>query len=547
MHTLDLLQSYRLGSRQATVELQRQDAPAIHIPFDILKLVEDVKEQHVRAIILTGTAGDGKTYLAYRIVDALGLSRNDVQQAQAGGGYRHEGVFIDLDLSAGSLTEHRVRDLYEAFHRPERLTLICANEGKLSELEKRLAKLGLSLPGSTLRVNLSRRALVSRQSWEKVLSGVLNGPIWQNLAAGDAPLVRNRAFLQDQAVAERLRRYLLLPYLLGEPITVRELLSLLSYALGGGMRAAEARAMAPEPDDRLPYLLFNTIFSQPGAYSHGGRATPNEKLLWWLFRFDPAIQASPEADLRLLVEFEELEATPPPELRQLWARDLVVKSSETSDAHYRQRLSRFMAYARRWYALFSNEGFTAYFPFHHLDGYLQALNLPTANLDENVQELIRGLNLLLSGGREDNVFGLRQYYLAAKEVQHVGAIYGNQQEDFDQFRLVSDAALESDNESAADRYLERLPRRLVLQHKHEEDIRLPVSLMLYEVLMSAANPRSGFPATLWAKERGAVARFVSQLSRRRHSSNQKTFVINLDNNRKLTVQHHTKFKQLQIS
>src|SRR5512135_1923532 len=96
MHPLDLLLGYRLGSRQATTELQQSGAPSIHIEFDVLRLVERIRRRPGQAIILTGTAGDGKTYLAYRAIEALGLDRDSVLRAQRRGGYEQDGMFIDL-------------------------------------------------------------------------------------------------------------------------------------------------------------------------------------------------------------------------------------------------------------------------------------------------------------------------------------------------------------------------------------------------------------------------------------------------------------------
>ena len=114
MHPLEILQGYRLGGHRATVELQRSGAPGIHIEFDVLKLVEDIRSGRVKAVILTGTAGDGKTYLAYRVMDVLGLDRASVTAAQVEGGYDLDGVYIDLDLSAGPLTDTRVGRLHQA-------------------------------------------------------------------------------------------------------------------------------------------------------------------------------------------------------------------------------------------------------------------------------------------------------------------------------------------------------------------------------------------------------------------------------------------------
>jgi len=511
MHPLDILQSHRLGSRQATAELARADAPAIHIELNIFRLVEDVQSHPGQAVILTGTAGDGKTYLAYRILEALGIPRAAVRDAQRAGGYDQDGVFVDLDLSAGPLSDERVRRLFQALSQPQRLTLVCANEGKLSEFEDRLRDMGLRMPENVLCINLSHRALVSPAAWRnKVLAGVLHGPLWDGWdAAAESPLAWNRAWLQDEGVAERVRCYLLLPYLLGEPITIREMLSFLAYALGGGLGSVEAASLRPE--ERIRYLLFNTLFSEPEGYVHGGRATPTEKLLWWLFRFDPADSASPEVDLKLLVELDQLETTPPPELLEIWHNDLVVRDEEQGDKGYRERLKRFMAYARRWYALASDEGLAAYFPFRHFAGYLRALEAPEASEDVVVGTLIKGLNLLLSGGQVDHEYKLNLFYLVPEGNRQGIAIYST-----NSFVFAEDFTLGNDLdplETAEARYLEQMPRRLYLIYRTKPQVRLPVSLLLYEVLASVAGPAGGFPATMWAKERDTVTRFMAGLNR----------------------------------
>lgn len=209
-HPLYILQSYRLGSRQATTELQRAGAPAIHIDFDVLKLVQDVLDRPGQAVLFTGTAGDGKTYMAFRLADALGLDRAEIQAAQKAGGYERDGVFMDLDLSAGTLTDERVRRLHAVLSQPRRLTLVCANEGKLEELEARLKGLGLAISEGVLRLNLSQRALVGPTAWAKIVNSALTGTLWDGWQPQPGePLEWSRAWLQDPDIAERLRCYLL--------------------------------------------------------------------------------------------------------------------------------------------------------------------------------------------------------------------------------------------------------------------------------------------------------------------------------------------------
>jgi hypothetical protein len=178
MHPLEILQGYRLGGHRATVELQKAGAPGIHIDFRVLDLVKDIRAGQVKSVILTGTAGDGKTYLAYRVIDALELDHARIRAAQKDLDYDQDGVYIDLDLSAGALTDGRVQRLHQVLSTPGSLTLVCANEGKLSELEERFRSVGLNVPQTPLRINLSRRALVSTEAWERIWRGVLDAPFW---------------------------------------------------------------------------------------------------------------------------------------------------------------------------------------------------------------------------------------------------------------------------------------------------------------------------------------------------------------------------------
>jgi len=537
-----------LGGHRATVELQEAGAPGIHIDFRVLNLVERVQADQVKAVILTGTAGDGKTYLAYRVIDALDLDQDAVRAAQREQGYDRDGIYIDLDLSAGALTDARVQRLHRVLSAPGRLTLVCANEGKLSELEERFQDAELDVPQTPLRINLSHRALVSPRAWDSVWRGVLGASFWGTADLDETPiLARNRAWLQDSTVMENIRRYLLLPYLLGEPITVREVLSFLAYILTGDLALKEAEQVSNDPKGILNYLLFNTLFSEPGGYVHGGRAVPGEKLLLWMFRFDPGATANPETDLELLTRFDQFIPHPPDELVEYWHTELVTQPGERSDTGYRQRMSTFIRYARRWYTLFSPEGHTAYFPFRYLDDYVEALSMSPDDLEGQIPTLIRGLNLLLSGGQVGREFKLNLYHMSSLAVMRQSVIYSDTQVPFNKFQLTNDQA-SGDTDTGA--YLEKHPRRLYLCYPagaaSEAQIRLPVSLLLYEVLMGAASPAGGFPATLWAKERHMVERFMGALNRLVEKPPVAQFVISVGSGDRLELAHDPRKKRIKI-
>jgi hypothetical protein len=540
----DILLGYRLGSRQATVELQRTDIPVIHVDFKVMKLVDDLRSStnQPRSVILTGTAGDGKTYIAYRIIEALNLNKDDVREAQKNRGYSKDGIFIDLDLSAGRMDEARLHQLHHVLAKPDRLSLICVNEGKLADVEEKLANMDLGIPPNVLRINLSQRSLVNELAWEKILRGVLDAELWQT--DSNSLLDHNRNWLRNDTVAENLRNYLLLPYFLGEPITIREMLSFLAYIIGGGLSSQQAAEQLPE--DRLKFLLFNTIFCEPEGYVHGGRAVPNEKLLWWLYRFDPADQTSPKTDLSLLVGLDKLEIQPPVELLEMWHRDLVVRDDEKNDVEYRERLDRFMWYARRWYALVSPNGFEAYFPFRYFTKYLRALSSSTEELDNQVDSLIGGLNRLLSNNQVDTNDELKLFYLIADGNRQRSSIFLDRTNLYcDNFQLITDLDIEETSQSMD--YLERLPRRLYLQYKPQPEIRLPISLLLYETLQSASSPSGTFAATLWVKERDTVLRFMGALSKFVRSSGPRSeFKILQNGETELDLIYQSSKKQISV-
>jgi len=294
-------------------------------------------------------------------------------------------------------------------------------------------------------------------------------------------------------------------------------------------------------------MVFNTLFSEPDGYIHGGRGLPGEKLLMWMFRFDPGVAANPEADLRLLTQLDQLDPRPPDELLDYWHTELVIQPGERSDTGYRQRTSVFMRYARRWYALFSKKGHNAYFPFRYFGDYVEALSLPAEDLEERVTVLVKGLNLLLSGGRVDDEFNLNLYHTSDLATSDQSVIYSNTQVSYDDFSLTSD--LPEDDETNA--YLERHPRRLYLGYpanaEPEAQIHLPVSLLLHEVLMGAASPESGFPATLWTKERYVVARFMGALNRKVKKTPVAQFVISIDQDNELKLAHNAKKQSVKVT
>ena len=75
---------------------------------------------------------------------------------------------------------------------------------------------------------------------------------------------------------------------------------------------------------------------------------------------------------------------------------------------------------------------------------------------------------------------------------------------------MTDLELSQEADGPADAYLERFPRRLYLVYDPQPEVRLPISLLLYEYCR-ARPARERSLATLWRKERDTVTRFMGAL------------------------------------
>ncbi len=341
-----LLQSYP-GSRWGNSETRGLDtdfAAQTYVETHLEEaLYRDVLSRKIRLVVLCGNAGDGKTALLQHLASRLGFgdraSSNRILEKQITNGLT---VRMNLDGSA-SWQERSADELLDDFLAPFRegspdediVHLLAINDGRLLEwMERHDEKTPLtqalngaliegSTPESHIRfIDLNQRSLVGRvmqgearietDFLDNLLNNLYGGEkapeIWapcETCSAQDRCEVRRATRLfgpsglpriadeRDRA-RQRLFEMLQAIHLRGEThITVRELRAALVYILFGVHFCSDYHA----GEDAPPY--WDRAFSPESPGRQG-------EVLLELIRFDPALEAHPHIDRKLLYQYEKM-------------------------------------------------------------------------------------------------------------------------------------------------------------------------------------------------------------------------------------------------
>jgi len=212
------------------------------------------------SIILTGNAGDGKTYLCRQIIESFTGQPVADWSDHTDWPIEREGLTLrvvkDLSEMGSAVGAAVLRDLAVelAKERPETAFLIAANEGRLRDLLGRdgLSELRQQVEAQLVRgpdvddsmlivLNLNR---VTTSSYVlPTLRWLTDDAHWRDCAGCPAlaacPIHFNRDRLADAAIAERFRLLYLILEHLDIHATIRDMLIHLAYTLTGGLTCGE--------------------------------------------------------------------------------------------------------------------------------------------------------------------------------------------------------------------------------------------------------------------------------------------------------------------
>ena len=347
-----LLQSYpgsRWGNRE-TRGLDSEFAADTYVETDLEQaLYRDIVERRVRLVILCGNAGDGKTALLQHLARKLDLG-SKFSATRILKGRLDDGLAVRMNLDGSASWRGKSADeLLDKFLAPfqdgqpseDIVHLLAINDGRLLEWvegvkkrrgrQTRLTKdlydrLGqdASSPDSHFRfISLNQRSLVGSITPDKkqrIDTGFLDrlvdslyggnhaADIWapcQTCSTQERCEVyrATRTFgpgeLADTTVRRHRARQRLFEalqgvHLRGEThITVRELRGALVYILFGVHFCRDYHRSDADSGSSAPQPYWERAFS---PYASGRQG----EVLWELVRFDPALEAHPQIDRRLL-------------------------------------------------------------------------------------------------------------------------------------------------------------------------------------------------------------------------------------------------------
>lgn len=290
-----------------------------------------VQQPEVTVILLTGDAGHGKTRLCYRLLESLGLEKSEAAERiqQSGDGSapvvnledRRE-LRIVKDLSDFS-PEDGADILARALSADGRVTVICANEGRLREVAgvdphaltvvlEQIAEGLRTGSGSSehgvfvLNLNAQSVAAEDGALVSQLLDRwVADGRRWSVCAACAAeplcPIRENRRLLAEDERAEIRREkfgeLLRIAERTGTIVTIRELLVTIAFALTRGLRCSDVHTRVQQgPVDRQwqwEYLFHEAIFGRMGLLR---KSSPGLRAPAAMSRIDPGNHADRRID-----------------------------------------------------------------------------------------------------------------------------------------------------------------------------------------------------------------------------------------------------------
>lgn len=479
-------------------------------------LTNRFRQPHPPSVILTGNAGDGKTYLCRQIVNVLQGKEPErweklIDQPIE---YNTMRFFVVKDLS--ELSEEKGKEillrLSQTLQTPDLRDryLIAANEGRLRALLSTIAgheKLkeaiqtqldqGPAYHQSLIVLNLNRVAtstfvpaalawMTDQRNWQDC-SGC---PIQQK-----CPIRFNMTRLTAQPVQQRIKMLYELLERSNEHVTIRDMLIHLAYTMSGGFDCAQVQQQVQEHEDISYLAYYENIFGRDDDASFRRKSHVTRLL----HRFDIGQQSIFAIDEFIINGGETIAEQQQHQTMFGETVDLHFKAFQQARRAYTEGIEgergqdvlRWLPHCRR--KLFFERNHSddqQLLPFRYFSIYQQLLDQPQGTYESVVRQLIKGLNRTFSRlylTQTDQLRASERLYITTQYVHSV-----NQPHPIVLLTLPIENIRLTVN-TTSNQPLD-LPECSLYLHiappptqRHAEPIEWPLNILLFEYLMRIAD------------------------------------------------------------
>jgi hypothetical protein len=472
------------------------------------------------SVILTGNAGDGKTYLCRQIVEAFGGGPVDDWEALTGQPVERAGARLHVVKDLSELGEQQgatvLRGLAAALDSPaspERY-LIAANEGRLRyllgeaeapELRQQVDRQLREGPDVASRqlVVINLTAVTTSTFVPEALRWMTADEHWATCMACPArehcPLLHNATHLRDPQVAGRVQLLYQLLEHLDIHVTVRDMLIHLAYTLTGNRRCPDVQQPEEEHADHSPFAYYENIWGREDDAAFRRKASVVQHLdrlrigEHSLFEIDDFIVSGGESadeqeeHKRLFAPLVDLNGWRFAQDREAYLSGGADKSS----AEEEQDLRWWLPHCRRklFFEWEAEARVTRLIPFLHVDLYQSLLRDERGVQERVLRDLVVGLNRAFS-----------RLYLTEREYLYVTTQYlhsGEQPRPLVRLRVpLTDLRLVTEDRNTQPAYnCERRALSLAIAPPAQfrggataaEPLRWPIGLLQFEYLLRLAH------------------------------------------------------------
>lgn len=520
-------------------ELSKDKLEGISLKVD--GLIDDVLKGKIDTVILTGNAGDGKTFICSQLYTRLTdnpFKNEKISRETTGNGWNLNMVKDASEVPAGELEtflKEMENNLTKNKGKNRNIFILAGNEGKLSDVFDRCnlphlrrlldnalrtvyedendyrEKPGNERPDAAV-INFNWRDLTEENAFKSIIKAFVRDTMkWESICnkcanSRNCPIYLNARFLRDEDIIGRIRTLFRFFRYIGGHFTLRELLSAVSYILTAGLNCEQIKGEIGKKR-QLNYMFYNNIFSR-NDFEVEEPLMPMDRILRGLQCLDVAAAPLAKVNTVIIPGIKKLhDLLIPVDSEESWRygdltffKEQMAKGDSLKRSFldaFKRRIYFFKEkfWGKDYFSLFLSETlkilnidhhqFLPFSGYKEFDDFLSKAIIVVSEKNNDIKRaIIKGLNLLANRNDSAPDFWLKVYKPSVGHQSLVPELFGDAVE-------TVEIDLTTKKPDYDPNYIEFANREFYFSARVEKEdthpIRLPITIELYEGLRAASR------------------------------------------------------------